>query len=62
MCDRYASPHVMQQYVRYENISMSCRISSIFVETYLDRRRRIPIVFDIFVDMKCMLGSHVRFS
>ena len=30
MCDGYAYPHVMQQYVRYGNISMLYKISCFF--------------------------------
>ena len=37
MCDGYAYPHVIQQYVKYVNISMLYRISSICLEKNLDR-------------------------
>ena len=41
----------MGQYVRYDIISMPYVISNIFIETYLVKRRKIPIVFAILVDV-----------
>ena len=52
-------PHKIQM---YPNISMSYKINSIFVGRYLVRRRGIPFVLAILMDVNEMWRNYARIS